>query len=84
MARWRWKGPGNMKRVGIERASKPEVTEPSDVGQASSTSFVKCTVEDCGRKFKKNMIMARHFNSSHEDLREDKDSWREWAQEVEA
>jgi len=79
-----WSGPGEIREISLQRTRRPEITRPnqveSDVDQATEKR-ITCTVDGCGRIFKKNMIMARHFNSAHEDLREDKDSWRQWSKE---
>lgn len=88
--RYHWLGPGEMKRVDLDRAQAPEITEPSqpdpaDVPQSDKVLF-QCIVPGpdglCGRKFPNRAIMARHFNASHTDLREDSDSWREFVEEV--
>ncbi len=74
-----WAGPGETRRLDLDRATTPEVTEPTEVAK-TVTKLQQCVL--CNKKFKKAMIMARHFNKSHEDLREDKDSWREYTKEI--
>lgn len=69
-----WEGPGQTRRLDQDRATTPTVTEPT-APTAPVERLHKCTV--CNRKFKKAMIAARHFNKSHEELRTDKESWRE-------
>lgn len=80
-----WKGPGKMERQDLARTKRPEIKAPQrpavDTGEEPERRFV-CTVDGCGKKFKKAMIMARHFNSTHEAEYEDKDSWREHHKEV--
>lgn len=83
MPHYGWVGPGKTRELELSRAQAPTVAEPTDVAvQAPKKSLHRCTVEGCGKKFKKRMIVARHFNANHEDLREDKDSWREFVEEV--
>lgn len=80
-----WSGPGEMREITLDRAKPPEVTEPTSStlpGGPERTRFYKCGVPNCGQKFKKAMILARHFNTNHEDLFEDKDSWRAHSVEV--
>lgn len=80
-----WIGPGETKQRDLARTTTPQVTKPASptpaLPQASQPRWV-CAVEGCGRKFKKAMIAARHFNSAHETLKQDKDSWREWVEQV--
>lgn len=85
MSHYGWAGPGELRPLTLDRANAPEVEEPESpdmpAGEHEKTLLHVCTVEDCGRRFKKRMILARHFNASHEDLREDSDTWREYADE---
>lgn len=77
-----WVGPGKLRELGLDRAAPPEVVEPVSVVEAEETKIYICAVGDCGRKFKHPMMIARHFNSSHDELKEDKDSWREYVEET--
>lgn len=88
MPRFLHKGPGRMERVDAPRADTPEVTEPANPGtETQPETRYRCVVpvdgDTCGREFKKAMIAARHFNASHEEHREDSDSWRDHVEEVE-
>jgi hypothetical protein len=74
-----WAGPGETRRLDLDRATTPEVTEPT-APAPQRDPLHECQL--CMKKFKKAMIMARHFNKTHEDLREDKDSWREYTKEI--
>lgn len=84
MPLYEWKGPGEMRQADLARATTPKLAKP--VGPAAETvegeTHWVCTVKGCGRKFRKAMIAARHFNQSHEMLREDKDSWRDYTEEI--
>lgn len=88
MPHYLWKGPGNIEETELARARpvrvdhpiKPELEGPA--ASEEGTRLFECTVEGCGKKFKKAMLVARHFNGSHDELREDKDSWREFSEEV--
>ncbi len=77
-----WKAPGHLETASHERASAPKVTEPTSPDSDSTNGKVQvlhiCTVDGCGKRFKLPMIVARHFNANHEDIREDKDSWRRY------
>ena len=77
-----WSGPGKIREMDLSRAVTPELLEPSapTLVAPATVQLFKCTV--CSRKFKKAMIVARHFNSAHEDLKEEKDSWRLHVEEV--
>lgn len=84
MAEFSWKGPGKMEEKTLDRARAPELSAPSSpsVVDPNKTKLYACGVPGCVAKFKKPMILARHFNTNHEDLKTDKDSWREFLQEV--
>lgn len=84
MTLYGWSGPGKLREMGLDRAVTPEITEPSDPGvsEAELMKFYQCTVDKCGKRFKVAMLIARHFNSSHEGLKKDKDSWREFNEEI--
>jgi hypothetical protein len=41
---------------------------------------IKCKL--CGKKYAHKGIMANHFRKSHQDHYEDKNSWRDWFEEV--
>lgn len=41
---------------------------------------IKCIL--CGQKYAHKGIMANHFRKSHQDRYEDKNSWREYFEEV--
>lgn len=79
-----WAGPGNMRVLSQTRAEAPtiqDITAPV-TDEVVATKLHVCTVVGCGKKFKLAMIVARHFNANHGDLRKDKDSWREFTEEV--
>lgn len=81
MPRYGWAGPGDVHELTLARARVPTLTEPSDPGEDTEMMQLwKCKV--CGKKFAKPMIVARHFNSSHEDQRIDAESWREFSEEI--
>jgi hypothetical protein len=76
-----WSGPGKMREMDLARTKAPEIVMPTTVSLVKEPVKVfKCT--ECGKKFKKAMIVARHFNSAHSELKEDKDSWRLYVEEV--
>lgn len=80
-----WEGPGKTREMDLPRATTPDLEAPTspDGGVASpSVQLFRCTVPECGRKFKKAMIVARHFSASHSDLGEDGKTWREFVEEV--
>lgn len=81
MADWAWDGPGKLRELSHTRASAPEAVEP-EVTQSDQTKIYVCTVEDCNRRFKHPMMIARHFNANHDDIKEDKESWREHNKEI--
>jgi len=67
----------------MTRARAPEITAPTAAKAADDPTdhaVFQCMV--CERKFKKAMIAARHFNSAHHDLKDEKDSWRLHVEEV--
>lgn len=85
MPNYAWSGPGQLRELSLDRSEAPEITEPLSprvIGIEQTERLHKCLVSGCGRKFRKAMIAARHFNASHSDLREDKGSWREYVEEV--
>lgn len=87
MPNYGWKGPGQTRELSHERASVPEVQAPAgpEVEGAPDDErqrLLRCTVPECGRKFRKAMILANHFNASHSDIKEDSDTWREYREEV--
>lgn len=86
MPHFGWAGPGELRRIDADRVNPPEVTTPQGVAVEGTGDeperWHQCVAPGCGRKFRKRMILARHFNATHEDLREDGDSWREYAREV--
>lgn len=73
-----------MRELTHERAAPPQITEPSapSVGVPTRTELFECTAPGCGQRFRKVMILARHFNTNHENLRADKDTWRQYSKEV--
>ena len=82
-----WVGPGKLRELGHDRAHPPTIAEPTSpitdiVLTEESVKLHTCTVDGCGRRFKLRALVARHFNSNHEDLRKDKDSWREYTEEI--
>lgn len=82
--RYGWAGPGELRRMDEPEYEEKEVSEPDSPNAAGDAAEIRyeCQVEDCGRRFKVPMLIARHFNASHDELREDEDSWREYAEEV--
>ncbi len=76
-----WQGPGQVREMGLERAHAPELTAPAQTPTKEPMKLFGCKV--CERKFRKAMIMARHFNTSHADLKKDAETWREFVQEYE-
>jgi hypothetical protein len=71
-----------MREMDLARTRTPEISMPTTVGLvAEAVKLFKC--KECDRKFKKAMIAARHFNSAHVELKEEKDSWRLHIEEVE-
>jgi len=62
----------------IEVDSEPEVSLPG----SSTMELHRCTAPDCGKDFKLAALLARHFRSTHNDLNEDKDSWRDYHEKV--
>lgn len=79
-----WDGPGQTRELSLSRAEPPKITRPASPteGSADIDMLWECTVDDCGKRFKKAMIGARHFNSSHSDLKIEKESWRKWVKRV--
>lgn len=72
-----------MRQLDLPRATAPKITEPAgpDVaGPAEKTRLHKCKV--CDVKYKLAAIAARHFNSSHSDLKKDAETWRQYIEEV--
>ena len=80
-----WKGPGEMEEVDLARARVPDLVSPTSPTDSPEVNPVErtfhCTVDGCSKHFKKAMIMARHFNSAHSGLKENKDTWREYVDE---
>ena len=81
MALYGWSGPGKLRELGYNRASAPEAVEP-EVTKSDQMKVHICTVNECNRRFKHPMMIARHFNANHDDLKEDKDSWRDHCTEI--
>jgi len=80
-----WAGPGKLRELSLDRAQSPTITEPTSPdadGFVHAEKLHVCNVHDCGKRFKLAAILARHFNSNHSDLREDKDTWRKYQGEV--
>lgn len=79
-----WVSAGKLRELSHDRANTPEITEPSDPGvsEAELMKFYQCSVDSCGKRFRVPMLIARHFNSSHEELKKDKDSWRAFSREI--
>lgn len=85
MPNYGWTGPGQTREISHERAHAPKLEAPTspDVSDGvSATVLFECSVPECKRRFRKRMIVARHFNASHGDLREDEDTWRDYVKEV--
>ncbi len=80
-----WKEPGKLEEASLARVTPPILVAPgspddSPVVNPQKIALHQCTI--CHKKFKKPMIIARHFNSAHSDLKEDSDTWREYSEEV--
>ena len=76
-----------MREITHDRVKAPSLSEPTgpeaDGPVEGAARLFECTIVKCrGRRFKKAMIAARHFNTTHSDLAADKDSWREHVKEV--
>mgnify|MGYP006294727151 CR=1 FL=1 len=80
-------GPGQLRSL----SENPEDLEPAeptspDLSTGGQDPLYQCTApedgEECGRQFKKKMLVARHFNATHGALKEDADSWRDYYEEV--
>ena len=78
MGLYHWNGPGKIEQIDLPRAIPPVVVAPTgpDIPGAvdEKIKLFICTV--CDRKFRKAMIVARHFNSSHSDMKKDAETWR--------
>lgn len=84
MTLYGWSGPGQMRVLSQERAQAPvieDITTPV-VDEVVVEKLHLCTVSGCGKKFKLRAILARHFNANHSDLRKDKDTWRDYTDEI--
>jgi len=80
-----WVRSGELRELSIDRMNTPTITEPTSPITDTVVHAEKlhvCTVDDCGKRFKLRAILARHFNANHSDLRKDKDSWREYTEEI--
>ena len=55
--------------------------EPAVEGPELTTVF-RCTVPECGKDFAIVALAAKHFRKEHEELFEDKDSWRPFIEEI--
>ena len=81
-----WSGPGKLRELRLDRTETPTITELTGPYEHSSTVHAEklhvCTVDDCGKRFKLRAILARHFTANHEELRKDKDSWRDHTEEI--
>lgn len=86
MPHFEWKGPGSMERTDHERARTPQLTEPAtptdEPAEQEKKRLFRCTVEGCGKKMPKAMLIARHFNQDHPEMVEDKDTWRSHKEEI--
>lgn len=85
MTLYGWQGPGQLRELSLDRAEVPKIVEPSSPVTDTVVRVVPihiCTVPECGKRFKLRAIMARHFNANHEALRKDKDTWRDFTEEV--
>lgn len=83
MPEFSWKGPGEMEETTLSRGRAPEIQEPTKADvTGNKTKLYACKVPSCNARFKKSMIHARHFNTTHEDLKVDKDTWRNYIEEV--
>lgn len=69
----------------IDSSTEPiETPKPSGPNAEGGTeTFHVCTVDDCGRDFRLAAIMARHFNTTHGELADTDDAWREYRKKVE-
>lgn len=59
-----------------------EIPIPGGVDLSNAPKVLVCKVEDCGAMFRKPNMAAMHFGKKHMDLKEDKDSWREYSEEM--
>jgi hypothetical protein len=75
-----WKGPGRMEEAELNRSQPPKLTTPAGVTQAPHEESWVCVVEGCKKRFRKAMLAAKHFNQTHTDLFEDKESWRTYVE----
>jgi hypothetical protein len=85
MAHLGWAGPGKMIELDLPRARTPEITEPTSpepVGSVTKTKLHRCTVEGCNQRFKLQAISARHFNTTHAELKQDAESWRKFTEVI--
>lgn len=58
-----------------------DILEPDvDAGKFETKEMHVCIIEGCGKKFPLAALAAKHFNRTHEDFFEDKDSWREYVE----
>ena len=78
-----WSGPGQMREMELVRTKPPKLSEPQpSQTDFQDSQFFLCGVPECGKKFRKAMIMARHFNTSHSSLFENSETWRKYVSEV--
>ncbi len=85
MAEYGWVGPGKMRSLDHTRAEAPIIAVPvelSEDGPDAQTQLYVCSIDGCGKRYKLAMLIARHFNANHAALRKDKDTWREYYEEV--
>lgn len=76
-----WRGPGNVEETESVRVEPPTLSEPTSESLVSDSLYV-CTVEGCGRQFRKTTFAARHFNSAHSDKVVDGNSWRGYVKDA--
>lgn len=93
MPHYHWKksphGTTRLERVDATVTKEQEMPTPSgtDLPTGDEGGIVVHRCEACidegeQRDFKMPAQLARHFNSSHEELVDDKDSWRDYQKEV--
>jgi len=76
-------GNTKMERVGADGDfNLPDVPPDAEVESGPTVSLHRCTVDNCNKDFPIVALVAKHFNSDHKALFEDKDSWRKFHREV--
>lgn len=66
----------------IYEGQPKEIPVPVGVDLSDAPKVLVCKVDDCGAMFRKANMASMHFGKKHADLKEDKDSWREYSEEM--